>query len=591
MPDGVPTRLSVFVDAVTGELLAQLENVKRGTGSGDFYNNLTFGSAYDNFSFSYLLKDTTRYVGTIDMDETEDTMDHFFDTNDAWGGATVDQRAAVDAQWAAERTFDYYLNLPGGPSRNGIDGSGGPRNYSYNGSFVIGIRVHYGSGLDEAFWDGEYISLGDGDVKFGPSLAELDVIAHEWTHGVTENEANLTYSGESGALNESWSDVFGDMVENYAHGNHDWRITSLCYGPGNDTDELRSLADPHHATDLGYTTDDDPDHYSERYTGDSDYGGIHHNSGISNKAFYLLTDGGSHHLGGSMTGIGETAAARIWYVAQVDGYLTSDSTFAGARKATRLAAISKYGSSHTNVTRVEQAWDLVGVKWEPGEIRSQAGTGTAGYTGDGGDATSGKLNQPYGIVVDSEQNVYVADSSNHVVRMITPAGVISTVAGTGTSGSTGDHGLATYAKLNDPRGIALDSDGNLYISDTANHKVRKVNRLTGIITTYAGTGTAGFSGDGGDASFAKLNYPRSIAVVGNKLFIADTSNQRLRRVNLLTDTITTVAGNGTAGYGGDGGSATSANLNYPRGYGPASRAQVTLSTSLTPTTIEYEEWM
>ena len=207
-----------------------------------------------------------------------------------------------------------------------------------------------------------------------------------------------------------------------------------------------------------------------------------------------------------------------------------------------------------------------------GIISTVAGTGTAGYTGDGGQATSAQLNNPYGVAVDSQGNVYIADTLNNRVRKVS-GGIISTVAGTGTAGYSGDGGQATSAQLNQPMAAAVDGQGNLYIADYVNQRIRKVSG--GLITTVAGTGTAGFSGDGGQATSAQLNSPFSVAVdAGGNLYIADYSNQRIRRVS--GGIITTVAGTGTAGFSGDGGQAASAQLSGPLGVAADAQGSVYL---------------
>ncbi len=198
-----------------------------------------------------------------------------------------------------------------------------------------------------------------------------------------------------------------------------------------------------------------------------------------------------------------------------------------------------------------------------GAMITIAGTGATGYSGDGGPATSAMLNSPFGVAVDSSGNVYFSDQGNNRVREIVKSnGTIITVAGTGTAGYNGDGMLATSARLNQPNGIAVDASGNLYISDWHNNRIREVIKSNGTITTVAGTGTAGYNGDGVVATGAMVNYTGGVAVDGNgDLFIADSSNARIREV--VNGVITTVAGTGTAGFGGDGGSATSALLNLP----------------------------
>jgi PKD repeat protein len=197
-----------------------------------------------------------------------------------------------------------------------------------------------------------------------------------------------------------------------------------------------------------------------------------------------------------------------------------------------------------------------------GIITTIAGTGTAGFAGDGGQATSAQLNVPGGVAVDAQGNVYIADEDNHRVRKIS-GGIITTIAGNGVAGYSGDGGQATSAQLNFPHGVTVDAQGNVFIVDTDNNRVRKVDSA-GNITTVAGNGTAGFAGDGGQATSAELNFPRQVAVdAQGNLYIADTVNHRVRKVS--GGIITTFAGNGVAGFSGDGGQATSAQLNFPRG--------------------------
>ena len=194
--------------------------------------------------------------------------------------------------------------------------------------------------------------------------------------------------------------------------------------------------------------------------------------------------------------------------------------------------------------------------------------GSSGYSGVGGVATSALLNYPYGIAIDTTGNMYIADSDNHVIRMVNvDTNIITTVAGTaGSNGNIGDGGVATSALLNYPSGVALDTAGNIYIADVDNYVIRKVTKSTGIITTVAGTGIQGYTGDGGLATSALLNYPYGFAIdtTGN-MYITDYFNQVVRKVTSSTGIITTVAGTGSPGYSGDGGPATSAELGGPIG--------------------------
>ncbi|MGI4870115.1 MAG: hypothetical protein ACRYFX_02935 [Janthinobacterium lividum] len=241
-------------------------------------------------------------------------------------------------------------------------------------------------------------------------------------------------------------------------------------------------------------------------------------------------------------------------------------------------------------------------------ISTLAGNGTAGFNGDGVAATSARLYNPAGVAVDGSGNVYIVDQYNNRIRKVTATtGVISTVAGTGTGGFSGDGGAATNAQIQNPVGVAVDGSGNIYIADQDNQRIRKVTATTGVISTIVGTGTGGFSGDGGAATNAQLNNPVGVAVDGSgnvyivdynnnrirkvtattgvistiaaalnsptgvavdgssNVYIADQNNQRIRKVTATTGVLSTIAGTGTAGFSGDGGAATSAQLKNPIG--------------------------
>jgi NHL repeat len=198
-----------------------------------------------------------------------------------------------------------------------------------------------------------------------------------------------------------------------------------------------------------------------------------------------------------------------------------------------------------------------------GIISTIAGNGTAGFSGDNGPATSAQLNGPTSVAVDSSGNVYIADIGNGRVRMVNSAGTITTFAGNGTNCCFTGNGPLSAVTLNSATGVAVDSFGNVYIADTANDRILKVVITTSTVSIVAGvSGSPGYSGDNGLATSALLNHPQSIAVDNaNNLYIADTSNYVIRKVN-TAGIITTVAGNGTAGFSGDNGPATSAELNY-----------------------------
>ena len=202
-----------------------------------------------------------------------------------------------------------------------------------------------------------------------------------------------------------------------------------------------------------------------------------------------------------------------------------------------------------------------------GVITTFAGNGTEGFSGDGGPAAAASLGQVLGIAIDPSGNVFIADPLNLRIRRVDAATQrITTVAGGGNTSDIGDNGPATSAQLSLAEGVATDSTGNLYVADTGHHRIRKIDASTGIITTIAGSGTIGFGGDGGPAVAAAMTYPSRVAVDSRgDVFVADTRNHRIRRIDALTKVISTVAGSGDNGFSGDGGAAVDAKLSYPEG--------------------------
>ncbi len=198
-------------------------------------------------------------------------------------------------------------------------------------------------------------------------------------------------------------------------------------------------------------------------------------------------------------------------------------------------------------------------------IYAAAGIGTvSGYNCNDCNPLAARLNSPQGVFIDGAGNVFIADTSNHIIRKVIAGGNIINTAGTpGTPGSSGNGGPATGARLRNPQDVALDSSSNIYIADTNNCRIRKVDAATSIITNYAGTGACGYNGDGAAATSRRLNRPRQLAFDGaDNLYVADTGNNRIRRIDKVTGVITTVAGGGA---GGDGGLAVNARLNAPEG--------------------------
>jgi Zn-dependent metalloprotease len=362
----------IFIDAQTGEKVFEYNNLQTATGSSLYSGTVTLNTS--SVGATFYLEDTTKKIGTFNMNSTGNestgtggTQSRYTDTDDIWDAAI--QRAGVDAQYGAVKTFDYYGAIHG---RNGIDGLGGPgtTTSAATGAAMIVSRVHFGSSgaYNNAFWFNNQMTYGDGNGTTFSPLTSLDVAGHEMTHGVTEKTANLTYSNESGALNEGFSDIFGAMVERYSRGgvtdSDTWKIGEQIYTPATAGDALRYMANTH--GNGTQTTGGNPDHYTERLITTADSGGVHTNSGILNKAFYLTSEGGLHHLSGvTTTGIGATDAEKIYYRG-LTVYMTAGTNFAAARTALLSAATDLFGAASTQYNTVATAWCAIGVGACPG---------------------------------------------------------------------------------------------------------------------------------------------------------------------------------------------------------------------------------
>jgi len=243
-----------------------------------------------------------------------------------------------------------------------------------------------------------------------------------------------------------------------------------------------------------------------------------------------------------------------------DGGLAVDARLARPRELARDPAGNLYFVElNSNRLRMIEA--------HTGIIRTVAGGGAEGFSGDGGPAAAAKLARPHGVAIDAGGNIYVADFNNHRVRRIDAlTGIISTIAGTGVNTYSGDGGLAVDAAVNFPAAGVFDPAGNYVFCDAGNRRVRRIDLTTGIISTVAGTGVAAHAGDGGLATQASFLSPQAIAYdsEGN-LYVADAPGHRVRRIDAVTGIITTIAGTGVAGFSGDGGLAVDATFNNPRG--------------------------
>ncbi|WP_440602988.1 M4 family metallopeptidase [Bacillus sp. GB_SG_008] len=343
-----------FVDATNGNVIEKYNAIDHitGFGYGVLGNRTSFEMAQDEKTGAFYLFDGKRGKGVHTFD-AKNTPAWLFDLLSRYLGYTgaeveskskfFEDKAAVDAHANAEKVYDYYKKTF---NRNSFDNEGAK----------LISTVHVGDGWNNAAWNGVQMMYGDGDGKtFIPFSAGLDVIAHELTHAVTEYSANLEYQDESGALNESLSDIMGAMVDR-----DDWEMGEDIYTPDKQGDAFRSLSNPAAIPNPLKPTEGYPDHYSKRYTGTVDNGGVHINSSINNKAAYLVSEGGTHY-GVTVKGVGRAATEKIYYRA-LTKYLTANSNFSMMRQAAIQAAADLYGQNSDAVYAVTKAYDAVGVK-------------------------------------------------------------------------------------------------------------------------------------------------------------------------------------------------------------------------------------
>ena len=246
----------------------------------------------------------------------------------------------------------------------------------------------------------------------------------------------------------------------------------------------------------------------------------------------------------------------------ISGGYSGDGGTAAAARLDNPASVAIDGSG--NVYIADLGNNRIRKVNTSGIICTIAGNGVAGFSGDGGAATAAEMDAPDGIAIDGAGNVYFSDQGNECVRKVNTSGIISTIAGNGTFGYSGDGIAATAAELHLPCGVAVDASGNVYIADLGNYRIRKVN-TSGIISTFAGNGSIGYTGDGGAATAAAIGGPRYLVFDGaGDLYFSDYANNVVRKIS-SAGIISTVAGNGISGYSGDGGAATVAELNWPMG--------------------------
>lgn len=367
------SKQEIFVDANNGTVLGAnaLIHETNATGSAVTGYSGTQTITTDQVSTtSYRLRETGRAGGTavetynLKKKTTYATATDFTDTDNTWNNVnTSKDQYATDAHWGAEKTVDYYWTKFG---RKSID----------NNNFAIKSYVHYSTNYFNAFWDGTRMTYGDGSTSNGNlPLTALDVCGHEITHGLTSFSANLAYQKESGALNEGFSDIFGNTIELWA------RPTKASWKLGEDFNYvIRDMANPN-----AYSQ---PDTYQGTYwkttsctpSSTNDYCGVHTNSGVLNFWYYLLVNGGSgtndKGFVYSVSGIGLDKAAAIAY-RTLTTYLTSSSTYADARTYSLQAATDLYGASSTELTQTTNAWNAVGVGGGTAPAAAVAATTTA----------------------------------------------------------------------------------------------------------------------------------------------------------------------------------------------------------------------
>ena len=362
--DGTPSLVVTTVDARTGATLVSEQKVETAAGDGQSLYSGTVALQTTPVTGGFELRDPTRGNGWVtDLNNQTDTIwcqlfgigckagTIFKDADNHWGNGTTSDRAsaAVDAAYGASMTWDYYKNVHG---RNGI----------FNDGKGVRSRVHYGTNYVNAFWDGTQMTYGDGDNVVAGPLVSLDVAGHEMSHGVTSATANLTYSGESGGLNEATSDIFGTAVEwNSANGNDpgDYLIGEEIV---KDRVALRYMDRPSRDGNSA-------DCYSST-VGNLD---VHYSSGVANHFAFLLAEGsGARTINGVSynsptcngstlaSGIGIAKVGKIWYRALTTG-MTTNTNYAGARTATLNAASALYGASSPERAAVAAAWSAVNV--------------------------------------------------------------------------------------------------------------------------------------------------------------------------------------------------------------------------------------
>lgn len=346
-------RYNVYVSAQTGKVIFKENRICTITTNGTAvtkYSGVQTIKVDSLSSTSYRLREYSRGTGVETYNLLKGTTYanavDFTDSDNYWNTTTNQDNAALDAHFGAEKTYDYYLNIH---NRNSYDNLGG----------ILKSYVHYSNSYNNAFWNGSVMTYGDGNGTTFSPLTELDIAGHELSHGVTEFTSNLVYSYESGALNESFSDIFGVSVDFFTNpANANWTIGDKSYTPATPGDGIRYMNNPN--------LEGDPDTYlgTHWYTGTSDNGGVHYNSGVQNFWYYLLCTGGSgtndKGFNYNVTGIGIGDAQLVAYRNNCY-YLTSGAQYADAAYYGIKSANDLFGNCSFKSRQVKNAWDAVGV--------------------------------------------------------------------------------------------------------------------------------------------------------------------------------------------------------------------------------------
>ncbi|UII28631.1 M4 family metallopeptidase [Fulvivirga maritima] len=446
-------RADVYIDAKTGEFISENKKIHHAnvaaTGTSLYNGSVSFTA--DSYSGGYRLRQTVDGSGIQTFDLNNGT--NYNNASEITSSSTnfTGNATGVQAHWGAEQTYSYFFNEHGRSSYNG------------NGA-LIRSYVSYSSGYVNAFWDGSRMTYGDGDgVNYGP-LVSLDICGHEISHGVTEYSSNLNYSYESGALNESFSDIFGESIEYYASGSNDWLMGDEI-GAGGSGGAIRSFSNPN---SFGQ-----PDTYQGSYwaTGSADNGGVHTNSGVQNYWFYILSVGGSgtNDNGDSynVTAIGMEKAAQIAYRVN-NVYLTSTSGYAEARYYGIQAAEDLYGADSPEAIATQNAWYAVGIGSEyGGGTPDECATGTVTLTLvlDNYPAETSWTLASGGSTIASGGNYSSAGSTITETFTLADGDYIFTISDSFGDGICCSYGNGSYTLTDNGSGSTIASGGSFGSSD------------------------------------------------------------------------------------------------------------------------------